>query len=93
MDLWPQVFLEEDDGHKVRSTKILWQDYRNDPKYLDRQAWVNSVEPEQTAPERVTDCHSVCILYRKTTPLFKILDNTPGPCYNTFRYNTVLDQC
>ena len=27
--------------------------YRNDPKYWDRQACVNSVEPDQTAPE---DC-------------------------------------
>ena len=24
--------------------------YRNDPKFLDRQVWANSVDPDQTAP-------------------------------------------
>ena len=24
--------------------------YRNDPKFSDRQAWANSVDPDQTAP-------------------------------------------
>ena len=46
--------------------------YRNDPKFSDRQAWANSTDPDQTAPRggavsrrssliRVcTVCHSVC---------------------------------
>ena len=25
-------------------------DYRNDPKFLDRQVWANSADPDQTAP-------------------------------------------
>ena len=24
--------------------------YRNDPKFMDRQVWANSVDPDQTAP-------------------------------------------
>ena len=34
--------------------------YRKGPKFLDRQVWVNSVYPDQTA----TDCHSVYICWR-----------------------------
>ena len=26
------------------------QKYRNDPKFLDRYAWANSADPDQTAP-------------------------------------------
>ena len=26
------------------------QMFRNDPKFLDRQVWANSVDPDQTAP-------------------------------------------
>ena len=29
--------------------RISWS-YRNDPKFLDRQAWANSADPDQTAP-------------------------------------------
>ena len=25
-------------------------DYRNDPKFLDRQVWANSLDPDHTAP-------------------------------------------
>ena len=25
--------------------------YRNDPKFLDRQVWANSADPDQIAPE------------------------------------------
>ena len=31
-------------------TFILLQEYRNDPKFLDRQVWANSADPDQTAP-------------------------------------------
>ena len=31
--------------------------YSNDPMFSDRQAWANSVDPDQTAPYR----HSFCI--------------------------------
>ena len=27
--------------------------YRNDPRFLDRQVWANSVDPDQTAPRAV----------------------------------------
>ena len=30
--------------------KVLMVNYRNDPKFLDRLAWANSVDPDQTAP-------------------------------------------
>ena len=26
------------------------KEYRNDPKFSDRYAWANSVDPDQTAP-------------------------------------------
>ena len=26
------------------------KNYRNDPKFLDRQVWANCVDPDQTAP-------------------------------------------
>ena len=39
-------------------------DTHNDPKFLDRYAWANSADPDQTAPIRVyTVCHSVCIIW------------------------------
>ena len=36
----------------VRGTNIFSVDlkYRNDPKFLDRYAWANSADPDQTAP-------------------------------------------
>ena len=37
----------------VIQTLLFWDnnvDYRNDPKFSDRQAWANSVDPDQTAP-------------------------------------------
>ena len=30
--------------------QILQKNYRNDPKFLDRYAWANSADPDQTAP-------------------------------------------
>ena len=27
--------------------------YRNDPKFSDRQVWANSVDPDQTADQRL----------------------------------------
>ena len=42
-------------------------DYRNDPKFSDRYAWANSVDPDQTARSSLilvyTVCHSVCIIW------------------------------
>ena len=29
---------------------VVFEDYRNDPKFSDRYAWANSVDPDQTAP-------------------------------------------
>ena len=46
-------------------------EYRNDPKFSDRQAWANSAVPD---PTRVfTVCHSICIIwthYSTVKPLF-----------------------
>ena len=44
---------------------VFSQMYRNDPKFLDRYAWANSADPDQTAPliRVYTVCHSVCIVW------------------------------
>ena len=34
---------------------FLWQ-YRNDPKFSDKYAWANSVDPDQTAPDQDLHC-------------------------------------
>ena len=34
---------------------------RNDPKFLDGHVWANSVDPDQTAPERAV--RSGCTLF------------------------------
>ena len=54
--------------------------YHNDPKFLDRQVWANSADPDQTAPEEQSDqglhCLQFCLhlfdaLLYGITPLFK----------------------
>ena len=30
--------------------------YQNDPKFLDRYAWANSADPDQTAPDQGLHC-------------------------------------
>ena len=56
------------------TVKALSSTYRNDPKFLDRYAWANSADPDQTAPRgavcsrssliRVcTVCLSICIIW------------------------------
>ena len=39
--------------------------YHNDSKFLDRYAWANNVDPDQTAPliRVYTVCHSVSIVW------------------------------
>ena len=33
--------------------QLAWiEESTNDPKFSDRQVWANSVDPDQTAPER-----------------------------------------
>ena len=34
----------------VESEIFYEQKYHNDPKFLDRQVWANSADPDQTAP-------------------------------------------
>ena len=34
----------------VRKEKSSHINYHNDPKFLDRQVWANSADPDQTAP-------------------------------------------
>ena len=36
--------------HVLKDIKSLVLIYRNDPKFSDRYAWANSVDPDQTAP-------------------------------------------
>ena len=37
-------------GDICQFKNILGHAYRNDPKFLDRQFWANSEDPDQTAP-------------------------------------------
>ena len=34
----------------------IFHEYSNDPKFLDRQVWANSVDPDQTAPDQGLHC-------------------------------------
>ena len=50
--------------------ELLWWnsaqwEYRNYPKFSDRQVWANSVDLDQTAVccRVYTDCHSICIFW------------------------------
>ena len=54
------VDLNQQDGQKHSGTNALL--HRNDPKFSDRMAWANSVDPNQTARSLIrvyTVCHSV----------------------------------
>ena len=44
------VFVREASGKKSLKLHMCLNDYRNDPKFLDRYAWANSADPDQTAP-------------------------------------------
>ena len=63
-----QISLVTTSGLNDDSDQTAWM-YRNDPKFSDRYAWANSVDPDQTAPEEQSDdrvytvCHSVCIVW------------------------------
>ena len=35
---------------ELKNINGVTQIYRNDPKFLDRYAWANSADPDQTAP-------------------------------------------
>ena len=55
---WQGIFQT---SFRISVKKTLdFQEYRNDPKFSDRQAWANSVDPDQM--RAYTVCHSVCIL-------------------------------
>ena len=41
-----------------------YSDYRNDPKFSDRQALANIVDPDHTA-SKDTVCHSICIFWTR----------------------------
>ena len=48
-------------GHKYTSdcnqyTSYRNHDYGNDPKFLGRQIWTNSADPDQTAPDQGLHC-------------------------------------
>ena len=45
--------------------------YRNDPKLLDRYAWVNSVDPDQTAPDLLFHLHLLDSLLHDRATLIK----------------------
>ena len=38
-------------------------DYRNDPKFSDRQVWANSADPDQTAPKEQSDQGLHCLQF------------------------------
>ena len=63
-------------NHFILCTLEIFTDteiYRNDPMFLDRYAWANSADPDQT-PQRsslirvYTVCLSVCIVYSMIEP-------------------------
>ena len=39
--------------------------YRNDPKFTDRQAGANSVDPDQTAPPKYSDTRKIAVIILK----------------------------
>ena len=65
-------------GSHSREGKTPFGTYRNDPKFLDRQAWANSVHLDQTAPKGTVSTlfailsasFGLTLLHGKTT-LFK----------------------
>ena len=38
------------DGHRLVQLLKKVEGHLNDPKFLDRQVWANSADPDQTAP-------------------------------------------
>ena len=34
--------------YKYKGDGFLFNEYRTDPKFMDRQVWANSVDPDQT---------------------------------------------
>ena len=54
-----QIWLSRDFYFHVEQYWNFAITYRNDPKFLDRYAWANSADPDQTAPV----CHSVCVVW------------------------------
>ena len=44
--------------------------YRNDPKFLDRQVWANSIDPDHRGLQRLPFClHLLFYMYGKATLL------------------------
>ena len=63
-----------------------YQMYRNDPKFLDRQVWANSADPDQTAP-------SVCsgsALFAILSLLFGHITVTVKPYCSNFKIITAI---
>ena len=62
-----QNVVHETLKYPLRILNMTWIQkvfYRNDPKFSDRQAWANSVAPDQSSLLRVcTVCHSICIFW------------------------------
>ena len=62
----PSEFVHKQDKIQFFIVLVIRM-YRNDPKFLDRYAWANSADPDQTAPSSLirfyTVCHSVCIVW------------------------------
>ena len=38
----------------IKENRFLEANYRNDPKFSDRQVWANSADPDQTAPRAIS---------------------------------------
>ena len=75
--------------------------YRNGPKFLDRQVWANSVDPDQTAPNQQSDWGLHCLPFHLHRPrsdwrnrfgsaLFAILPASFGLIHNKYNH-IVLD--
>ena len=57
--------------------------YRNDPKFLDRYAWANTADPDQTAPGEQSDQGLHCLPFR-----LHRLDSMVEPHSSNFRVIT-----
>ena len=55
----------------MKEPKIFCIKYRNDPKFLDKEVWANSADPDQTPPKGSDQGLHLCAI-----PFASFLENT-----------------
>ena len=55
-------------------------DYRNFPKFSDRQVWTNSVDPDQTAPRLLLERNSLIRVYTVCHSIWTFYSIVEPPC-------------